>query len=95
MAEYTPLLAVIALVIFFAVSYFGGAVSDTLGGGVCPGNGTDWSKQPVWDVQDGWKKEAIAEDRKGNKDGMVCTKNPDGGGGGNQGNNQNVKDNNS
>jgi Flp pilus assembly pilin Flp len=92
MAEYTPLLAVIALVIFFSVSYFGGTVSDLLGGSDCPGG--DWGKHPIWKVEDGDKKQAIDEDKKGNHDGMVCTKNPNGGGHGNQGNNQNVKDNN-
>lgn len=93
MAEYTPLLAVIALGIFFSVSYFGGAVSDLLGGGECPGG--DWGKHHVMNVTSGDKKQALDEDEKGNRDGMVCTKKPNGGGNGNSGNNQNVKDNNS
>lgn len=69
-------------------------MSDTLGGGVCPGSGDDWTKQPTWAVVNADKKDAYAEDEKGNHDGMVCIKNPNGEpGNGNQGNNQNVKDN--
>lgn len=93
MAEYAPLLAVISLVVFFAVSYFGGAVSDIFGGANCP-NGGGWEKTPTWAVVNGDKKSAYEEDEKGNHDGMVCTKAPNGGGNGNQGNNSNVKDNN-
>lgn len=69
-------------------------MSDTFGGGVCPGNGDDWGKVWVVNVVNKDKKQAVEEDKKGNKDGMVCIKNPDGGGNGNQGNAQNVKDNN-
>lgn len=90
--EYTPLLAVIALVVFFALSALGGQVSDLLGGAECQAGG-DWTKQHVWSVTNADKKQALDEDLKGNGDGMVCTKNPSGGGNGNQGNNQNVKDN--
>lgn len=93
MAEYVSILAVIALVVLFGLAAMGNSVSDALGGADCQAGG-DWTKQPVWAVDNGDKKQALDEDQKGNGDGWVCTKNPNGGGNGNQGNNSNIMENN-
>lgn len=96
-AEYTPLLAVIALLVIFALAFLGPAVADTFsdpfGGppkGDCPSGGyTLVHAGPL-------KKNDIDVDVSGNQDGWYCTKSDmgDGNGNGNTGNNQNVKDNN-
>ncbi len=92
MVEYASILAVIALAVLFGLGTLGTSVADVLGDGECQGGG-DWSKQHVWAVNGGDKKTAMEEDAKGDGDGVVCVKNPTGGGGGNQGNSANVMDN--
>lgn len=98
MAEYLPLLALISVVVIFAITLFGGAVSDLLGGGECPDG--SFEKTHIMNVAVGDKKDALAEDDKGNGDGVVCWKEEAHGekglpGEGNTGKNANVKDNNS
>lgn len=97
MAEYLPLLSVIALVVIFAINWFAGAVYDTFGAD-CPAG--QWDKMHIGFVENADKKQALETDQKGNDDGVVCVKSQAAAGkplpgNGNQGNNQNVKDNNS
>ncbi|MCH7892612.1 MAG: hypothetical protein IH921_14025 [Gemmatimonadetes bacterium] len=83
--------------VIFALTFFADAVGDVFGAD-CPEG--QWTKMHYAFVDEGDKKEAQATDEKGNGDGVVCVKNtanvgkplP---GEGNQGNNANVKDNNS
>lgn len=96
MAEYLPLLSVIAIVVIFAISFFGGAVNNLLGGD-CPAG--QWDLVNVGFVQDSKhnQQDAIEADKDGN--GFVCVKSEaaDGKGlpgGGNTGGNNNLKDNN-
>lgn len=92
MAEYLPLLAVIALILVVAYAMFGEAVRETLAG-ECRGERGGFEQTMVWDADD--KKGAVDANKNGNL--TVCVKDEanDGRGlpgEGNTGNNNNVKD---
>jgi Flp pilus assembly pilin Flp len=102
MAEYLPLLAVIAVVVMFALPALGGWVNDQLGigglsihygdyvAGECPSGG-DWV---LTNVEDAPVKNG--PDPNQNGDNYVCVKSGmgNGNGNGNSGQNANNKDNN-
>jgi Flp pilus assembly pilin Flp len=92
MAEYVPLLAVIALLVVLAVTFAGPWVSEQLidasvplDAGACP---TGWqaTREPSY------KKNGQNADRDG--DGWACVKTIPGNGDGNTGDGENAKDNN-
>lgn len=90
MAEYAPLLVVIALAVMFSVTFIGPWVSEQvtdasvyLDDGACP---------PDWKLTDHFPdKKGPLQDK--NEDGLACVK-KDIPGQGNTGNGNNVKDNN-
>jgi Flp pilus assembly pilin Flp len=91
MAEYVPLLAVIALLVLFAVAFIGPWVAERLidptvplDASACP---TDWSLTQA----SLHKKNGQPADQDG--DGWACSKTIPGNGEGNTGNDDNVKDN--
>ncbi len=102
MAEYAPLLALLALAVIVSLSFFGPWVVNHLGigglsieygdhvAGECP---TDWGMAHVNSPEAQEKKNSQSVNQNG--DNYVCIKSPSGGGGGNTGNNTNAKDNNS
>ena len=102
MAEYAPLIALLALAVIVSLSFFGPWVSNHLGvgglsieygdhvAGECP---TDWGMTHINSPEAQQKKNSQSVNQNG--DNFVCIKNPSGGGGGNTGNNANVKDNDS
>jgi len=91
MAEYLPLLVIIALLVMFAAAFVGPWVSDqvidasvALDDSACPpGWKLTWNTTP--------KKNGPGVDT--NNDGMACIKDLPGDGDGNTGNIKNVKDN--
>ena len=102
MAEYAPLLALIALAVLVSLSVFGPWISEQLGigglsidhgdyvAGECP---PDWGMTHINSEAAQAKKNSQNVNLNG--DNYVCIKNPTGGGEGNTGNNSNVKDNDS
>ena len=98
MAEYAPLLAVIALALFFSVSFFGPWVSDQLGVG---GLAIEYGDYVAGECPDGsWDLTHIDDapakngpDPNQNGDNYVCVKSDIGSGNGNSGQNANNKDN--
>ncbi len=104
MAEYAPLLAVIALALFFSVSYFGPYVANHLGiaalsveygayvAGECPSG--DWDLTDVRSPNTTIPKKN-GQDVNQNGDDYICDKDIPGGGNGNTNQSHNVKDNNS
>ena len=96
MAEYMPLLAVIAVLVIFTVTFFGPWVSEQLVDASLPfdeyGCQSGWDP---WDVRKGpppAKKNGKPANTNG--DDYVCVKDIPGNGQGNTGGGQNVKDNN-
>ena len=98
MAEYTPLLAVIALLLFFSVSYLGPWVSEQFidagipfyGDAGCPAGQYNLVRDPI---------AANGADRDLNEDGWYCSKDEanegtDLPGNANNNNNADIKDNN-
>ena len=93
MAEYIPLLAVIAVIVVVAVSFVGPWVRETVIDASVPLYNTC---PPSWDRMDAGfepeKKNGI--DANTNGDPFVCVKEIPGGGNGNTGARYNIKDNN-
>lgn len=97
MAEYMPLLAVIAVLVIFTVSFFGPWVSEQLVDASLPFD--EYGCPSGWDPRDvtsttppPTKKNGKSVDTNG--DHYVCVKDIPGNGQGNTGGGQNVKDNN-
>ena len=103
MAEYAPILAVIAFVVFFSITFLGPWVADHIGiaalsieygnhaVGECPSG--DWTMTEITDKAALPKKND--QDVNANQDEFICDKGIPGGGNGNTDLNHNVKDNNS
>jgi Flp pilus assembly pilin Flp len=99
MAEYLPLLAVIAVVVMFALPALGGWVNDQLGIG---GLSIHYGDYVAGECPDGnWALTNVADapakngpDPNLNGDNYVCVKVDTGSGNGNTGQNANNKDNN-
>ena len=93
MAEYLPLLAVIALLVMFAVSFVGPWVGDQLVDAAVPLHGCP----PAFGLvthEDSQPPSAHGVDRDLNGDGYLCVQEVPGNGNGNTGVRYNVKDNN-
>lgn len=96
MAEYMPLLAVIAVLVIFTVTFFGPWVSEQLVDASLPldayGCQSGWDP---WNVRDG-EPPAKKNGKPANANGdyYVCVKDIPGNGEGNTGDGENVKDNN-
>ncbi len=92
MAEYLPLLAVIALLVMFAVAFVGPWVGDQLGDAAAPLHGCPPAFALV--TPDPPPPSAHGVDRDLNGDGYLCVQEVPGNGDGNTGVRYNVKDNN-
>ncbi|MCH7844268.1 MAG: hypothetical protein IH850_00350 [Acidobacteria bacterium] len=93
MAEYLPLLAVIALLVMFAVSFFGPWVGDQLVDAAVPLHGCPAPFRLVT-PDDPLPPSVHGVDRDLNGDGYLCIQEVPGKGNGNTGVRYNVKDNN-
>ncbi len=92
MAEYLPLLAVIALLVMFAVAFVGPWVGDQLVDAAVPLHGCPQPFSLV--TPEGQPPSVRGVDRDLNGDGYVCVQEVPGNGNGNTGVRYNVKDNN-
>jgi Flp pilus assembly pilin Flp len=92
MAEYVPLLAVIALLLVFAISFFGPWVSERLLNAAAPLHGCP----PPFALTMDRKHMPPGVDRDLNEDGWLCIQQVrgNGNGKGNTGHTYNIKDNN-
>jgi Flp pilus assembly pilin Flp len=98
MAEYAPLLAVIALVVFFAVSWFGPWAYTQIIDASIPLYGDSGCPDGEWSLVNTIENPANGNDRDINNDGWYCIKteanqDTDLPGNGNNDNNADIKDN--